>query len=178
MHTQTIQIMQEEIKDMAAEPFPLRQMGSASDGLLAYITAQNTSAAARWELGNRLMHDAERDMTTRPAFELAQQIREICHYADRANKPNLDSTENAIRFVDACPDNSLLLKSASYITDHATVMLKMIVGNIVSSVDIGEDSYTFAIVNPETMETEMGEGSASDMKSIKSFYKDLKRLAR
>lgn len=171
-------MMQEVTKDIAAEPISLRRTGSASEGLLAYITAQNASAAARWELGNRLMRDAERDMTVRPAFELVQQIREICHYAEGKNKPSLDTAENAIRFVNACPDNVLLLKSASYVTDHATVMLKIIVGDIVSSVDIGQDSYTFAIVNPDSLKTEMGEGSTSELNSFKSFYKILKRLVK
>ena len=170
--------MQEETKDMVAEPVSLRQMKSASEGLFAYIAAQKTSAAARWELGNRLMREAERDMTVRPAFELVQQIREICQYAEGTDKPNPDTTENAVCFVDACPNNKLLLKAASYITDHATVMLKINVNHIVSSVDIGQDSFTFAIINPETLETEMGEGSTADLKSIKSFYETLKRMAK
>ena len=40
------------------------------DGMLAYITDQNPSAALRWELGHRLIAETERDIQVRPAFEL------------------------------------------------------------------------------------------------------------
>lgn len=170
--------MQEETKDIAAEPIAIRQAGSVADGLLAYITAQNASAATRWELGNRLMHDAERDMATRPAFELSLQIREVSNHADSQCKPKSDVIENATRFVFSCPEDKLLTKAAAYVTNHATVMLKIIVGHIVSSVDIGVGSFTYAIVNPVSLATEMGEGLTDDLKAVDNFYSLLKQQSR
>ena len=53
-----------------SEPIAVISKQSGLDGMLAYITDQNPSAALRWELGHRLIAETERDIQVRPAFEL------------------------------------------------------------------------------------------------------------
>ena len=155
----------------AAEPVAVMRRQDSLDGMLAYITDQNPSAALRWELGHRLIAEAERDMQVRPAFELELQLRELQRQSGVKVKPDLDTFENAFIFLNACKDSSLLSKASVYLTDHATVMLKIIIGKTTSSVDIGCDEYTYAIVNTETVATKMGRGRTDDMKSMKDFFK-------
>ena len=162
--------MEEVDVAMASEPAATHLRASAFDGLLAYITAQHASAATRWELGNRLLRDAEHDMRVRPAFELTLQIKEVCGHATPQERPSLDAIENAISFVNARPSDSLLIKAGAYCSNHATVMLKLIVNNTVASVDIGSDSFSYAIVNPDTLNTEMGEGTMEEQDVVRQFY--------
>ncbi len=158
----------------AAEPVAVISRQSGLDGMLAYITNQNPSAALRWELGYRLIAEAEHDMQVRPAFELELQLRELQRQSDLQVKPDLDTFENAFIFLNACKDSSLLSKASVYLTDHATVMLKIIIGKTTSSVDIGCDEYTYAIVNTEKKKKKMGRGHTDDMKSMKDFFKALR----
>ena len=160
---------------VVAEPVAVINRQSGLDGMLAYITDQHPSAALRWELGHRLIAEAEHDMQVRPAFELELQLRELQHQTDLQVKPDLDTFENAFIFLNACKDSSLLTKASVYLTDHATVMLKIIIGKTTSSVDIGCDEYTYAIVNTETVATKMGRGRTDDMKSMKDFFKALRK---
>ena len=160
---------------VVAEPIAAVSRQSGLDGMLAYITDQHPSAALRWELGHRLIAEAEHDMQVRPAFELELQLRELQHQTDLQVKPDLDTFENAFIFLNACKDSSLLSKASVYLTDHATVMLKIIIGKTTSSVDIGCDEYTYAIVNTETVATKMGRGRTDDMKSMKDFFKALRK---
>ena len=160
---------------VVAEPIAAVSRQSGLDGMLAYITDQNPSAALRWELGHRLIAEAEHDMQVRPAFELELQLRELQRQSDLQVKPDLDTFENAFIFLNACKDSSLLSKASVYLTDHATVMLKIIIGTTTSSVDIGRDEYTYAIVNTETAATKMGRGRTDDMKSMKDFFNLLRK---
>ena len=54
-------------------------------------------------------------------------------------------------------------------------MLKIIIGETTSSVDIGKEEFTYAIVNIETTSTKIGRGRTDDMKAIKNFYNSLKK---
>ena len=168
-------ISQTENGQVVSEPVAAISRLSGLDGMLAYITDQNPSAALRWELGHRLIAEAEHDMQVRPAFELELQLRELQHQTDLQVKPDLDTFENAFIFINACKDSFLLSKASVYLTDHATVMLKIIIGKTTSSVDIGRDEYTYAIVNTETVATKMGRGRTDDMKSMKDFFKALRK---
>ena len=159
---------------VVAEPVATISRQSGLDGMLAYITDQNPSAALRWELGHRLIAEAERDMQVRPAFELELQLRELQRQPDLQVKPDMHTFENAFIFLNACKESSLLSKASVYLTDHATVMLKIIIGTTTSSVDIGRDEYTYAIVNTETAATKMGRGRTDDMKSMTDFFKSLR----
>jgi len=152
-----------------SEPIAVISKQSGLDGMLAYITDQNPSAALRWELGHRLIAEAERDMQVRPAFELELQLRELQRQSGVKVKPDLDTFENAFIFLNACKDSSLLSKASVYLTDHATVMLKIIIDKTTSSVDIGREEFTYAVVNTETVATKMGRGRTDDMKSMKDF---------
>jgi hypothetical protein len=160
---------------VVAEPVSVISRQSGLDGMLAYITDQNPSAALRWELGHRLIAEAEHDMQVRPTFELELQLRELQRQSDLQVKPDMDTFENAYIFLNACNDSSLLSRASVYLTDHATVMLKIIIGKSTSSVDIGRDEYTYAIVNTETVATKMGRGRTDDMKSMKDFFKALRK---
>ena len=154
-----------------AEPVAVMRRQDSLDGMLAYITDQKVSAALRWELGHRLITDAEHDMQVRPAFELELQLRELQRQVGVDVKPDFDTFENAFIFINACKDSSLLSKASVYLTDHATVMLKIIIDKTTSSVDIGRDEFTYAVVNTETVATKMGRGRTDDMKSMKDFFK-------
>lgn len=159
----------------AAEPVAVMRRQDALDGMLAYITDLNVSAALRWELGHRLIAEAEHDMQVRPVFELERQLHELQQQADSENKPSWDTFDNAFLFINACQDAALLTKASVYLTDHATIMLKIILGETTSSVDIGQKEFTFAIVNTNTTSTKMGRGHADDQKSMKAFFKSLSR---
>ena len=163
--------MEDNKTTMAAEPVAAIRRHDSLDGMLAYITDQKVSAALRWELGHRLIVEAERDMQVRPAFELVLQLREFQRKTDIENKPDCDTFENAYLFVNACKDPALLSKASVYLTDHATVMLKIIIGEFTSSVDIGRNEFTYAIVNTKTATSKIGRGLIDDAKAIKSFYK-------
>lgn len=84
-----------------------------------------------------------------------------------------DTFDNAFLFVGRCPNSVLLTKASVYITDHATVMLKVIIDDTTSSVDIGNMEFTYAIVNTKNVSTKMGKGSCCDLKAIKAFYNEL-----
>ena len=157
----------------ASEPVAVRRNQDSLDGMLAYITDQKVSAALRWELGHRLIVEAEHDMQVRPAFELELQLRELQSQIVSEVKPDLDTFENAFLFVNACKDPSLLSKASVYLTDHATVMLKIIIGESTSSVDIGRNEFTYAIVNTKTVATEMGRGRTDDMKTISGIVQHI-----
>ena len=159
----------------AAEPVAVMRRQDSLDGMLAYITDQNVSAALRWELGHRLITDAEHDMQVRPAFELELQLREFQRQTDLDVKPDFDTFENAYVFVDVCKDPSLLSKASVYLTDHATVMLKIIIGETTSSVDIGREEFTYAIVNTKMVNTRMGRGHTDDVQAMKEFYNLLRK---
>jgi hypothetical protein len=153
----------------AAEPVAVMRRQDSLDGMLAYITDQKVSAALRWELGHRLITDAEHDMQVRPAFELELQLRELQRQVGVDVKPDFDTFENAYLFLSVCKDPSLLSKASVYLTDHATVMLKIIIGETTSSVDIGREEFTYAIVNTKTAKTRMGRGLSDDEKTMKEF---------
>jgi hypothetical protein len=74
-----------------------------------------------------------------------------------------------------CKDPSLLSKASVYLTDHATVMLKIINGETTSSVDIGREEFTYAIVNTKTAYTRMGRGRTDDVKAMKQFFNLLRK---
>ena len=78
-------------------------------------------------------------------------------------------------FVNICKDPSLLSKASVYLTDHSTVMLKIIIGNTTSSVDIGREEFTYAIVNTKTAKTRMGRGHTDDIKTMKEFFNLLRK---
>lgn len=61
------------------------------------------------------------------------------------------------------------VKASVYLTDHATVMLKIILGETTSSVDIGREEFTYAIVNTKTANTRMGRGHTDDLKAMKDL---------
>ena len=90
-------------------------------------------------------------------------------------KPDLNTFENAYLFVDMCKDPSLLTKASVYLTDHATVMLKIIIGETTSSVDIGREEFTYAIVNTKTVNSQMGRGYTDDVKAMKEFFNLLRK---
>ena len=159
----------------AAEPVAVMRRQDSLDGMLAYITDQNVSAALRWELGHRLITDAEHDMQVRPAFELELQLRELQRQTGIDVKPDLDTFDNAYLFVNVCKDPSLLSKASVYLTDHATVMLKIIIGETTSSVDIGREEFTYAVVNTKTANTRMGRGHTDDLKAMKEFFISLQK---
>lgn len=91
------------------------------------------------------------------------------------NKPGFEIFENAYLFVNACKDSSLLSKASVYLTDHATVMLKIIIGESTSSVDIGRNEFSYAIVNMKTTTSKIGRGFTDDLKAIQRFYKELRK---
>jgi hypothetical protein len=159
----------------AAEPVAVMRRQDSLDGMLAFITDQNVSAALRWELGHRLIAEAEHDMQVRPAFELERQLHELQQQADPENKPSWETFDNAYLFINACQDEALLTKASVYLTDHATIMLKIILGETTSSVDIGQTEFTFAIVNTNTTSTNMGRGRTDDQKSMKAFFNSLSK---
>ncbi len=159
----------------AAEPVAVSTRHDCVDGMLAYISDQNVSAAMRWELGHRLIADAERDMQVRPAFELELQLRELQRQNDVKVKPDMETFDNAFLFVNACKDSSLLSKASVYLTDHATIMLKIINGDTTSSVDIGKTEFTYAIVDTAKVTTRMGRGLTDDVKVMKTFFKSLQK---
>ena len=109
------------------------------------------------------------DMQVRPAFELELQLRELQRQAGIDVKPDFDTFENAYLFVNVCKDPSLLSKASVYLTDHATVMLKIIIAETTSSVDIGREEFTYAIVNTKTVNTRMGRGHTDDLKAMKDL---------
>ena len=109
------------------------------------------------------------DMQVRPAFELELQLRELQRQAGIDVKPDFDTFENAYLFVNVCKDPSLLSKASVYLTDHATVMLKIIIAETTSSVDIGREEFTYAIVNTKTANTRMGRGHTDDLKAMKDL---------
>lgn len=157
---------------VAAEPVATCRQDSLS-GMLAYITSKNVSAALRRELGHRLIAGADHDMRVRPVFELELQLRELQRRKDLELMPDRETFDNAYLLIDACSDATLLSKASVYLTKHATLMLKIITGNTTSSVDIGRQEFTYAIVNTKTVATKMGKGRPDDMKAIKDFYKSL-----
>jgi len=157
-----------------AEPVAARQQDTL-DGMLSYITDQNISAALRYELGHRLILEAEHDMQVRPVFELQKQIRELQRKTSFNPLPHRDTFDNAFAFVEACRDESLVSKASVYLTDHATVMLKLILNDITSSVDIGRSEFTYSIVNTATAYTKMGRGGIEDLKTVKEYYNQLKK---
>lgn len=160
-----------------AEPVAVRPQ-DLLDGMLAYITDQNISAALRYELGHRLILGAEHDMQVRPVFELQRQIRELQRKTGLKARPHGDTFDNAFVFVDACRDESLISKASIYLTDHSTLMLKLILNDITSSVDIGKSEFTYSIVNTATTYTKMGRGTTDDVKSVKEYYNQLKKLKK
>ena len=115
------------------------------------------------------------DMQVRPAFELELQLRELQRQAGIDVKPDFDTFENAYLFVNVCKDPSLLSKASVYLTDHATVMLKIMIGETTSSVDIGREEFTYAIVNTKTVNTRMGRGHTDDLKAMKEFFNLLRK---
>ena len=115
-------------------------------------------------------HTSNIDDNSMKAFELELQLRELQRQTDLDVKPDLDTFENAYVFVDVCKDPSLLSKASVYLTDHATVMLKIIIGETTSSVDIGREEFTYAIVNTKTVNTRMGRGHTDDVQAMKEFF--------
>lgn len=109
-------------------------------------------------------------------FNLKQQILKLQNESDSDYKPVDNVFQNAIAFVDCCNDSSLLLKASAYLTDHATVVLKVVLGTVTSSIDIGRTEFTYSIVNTMTIQTLMGRGRFEDQDSIHSFYSQLKNL--
>lgn len=143
-----------------AEPVAVIRRQDSLDGMLAYISDQNVSAALRWELGHRLITDAEHDMQVRPAFELELQLRELQRQEGVDVKPDLDTFENTYLFVKVCKDPSLL---------------KIIIGETTSSVDIGREEFTYAIVDTKTVNSKMGRGHTDDIKAMKEFFNLLRK---
>ena len=103
------------------------------------------------------------------------QLRELQRQTGIDVKPDFDTFENAYLFVNVCKDPSLLSKASVYLTDHATVMLKIIIGETTSSVDIGREEFTYAIVNTKTAKTRMGRGHTDDKKAMKVFFNLLRK---
>ena len=165
---------EKEAPMLVSEPAVATLRENSVDGMLAYITDKHVSASLRRELGHRLIAEAERDMKVRPAFELELYLRELYSQNGDTSRLSVNILENAFNFVNACNDTTLLSKAAVYQTDHATIMLKIILGDITSSVDIGKSRFTYAIVNSLNASTAMGGGDIDDINLIKNFYRQLK----
>ena len=96
----------------------------------------------------------------------------------QTSRPHGETFDNAFVFVDTCRDESLVSKASAYLTDHATVMLKLVLDDITSSVDIGRSEFTYSIVNTVTAYTKMGRGNTDDLTSVNDYYNQLKKLKK
>lgn len=105
---------------------------------------------------------------------MENQIREMGARTDWMEgvlaKPSGFTVRNAISIIEGTPNTTFLEKIAPYPTDHATVMLKWIVGSVVATVDAGKDRFTYAIIDTVTAEGFSGEGSFKGTKDIEKFY--------
>ena len=160
--------------DVANEPISGSMVARNSvDGLMAYIMSVSPSVNTRRLLGHRLLEEAERD-TEHQKYKVENRIREMGAGTDWPKgvlvKPSGFAVRNAISFIESTPNATFLERIAPYPTDHATVLLKWIVGNIVATVDAGKDRFSYAIIDTVTTEGLSGEGSFKGTKDIEKFY--------
>ena len=143
------------------------------DGLMAYIMSVSPSVNTRRILGRRLIEDAERD-AEHLKYKVENNIRELSARTDWPDdvlaKPDGFAVRNAISIIEGAPNVIFLEKIAPYPTDHATVMLKCIVGSVAATVDAGKDRFTYAIIDTVTAKGLFGEGSFKGTKDIERFY--------
>lgn len=161
--------------DVANEPIAgvVIAARNSVDGLMAYIMSVSPSVNTRQVLGRRLLEDAERD-AEHLKYKVENHIRELGAKTDWSEgvlaKPSGFAVRNAISIIEGTPNATFLEKIAPYPTDHATVMLKWIVGSVVATVDAGKDRFTYAIIDTVTAEGLSGEGSFKGTKDIEKFY--------
>lgn len=160
--------------DVANEPIAgVIAARNSVDGLMAYIMSVSPSVNTRRILGQRLLEEAKRD-AEHLKHKVENQIRELGARTDWPEeilvKPSGFAVRNAISIIEGTPNATFLEKIAPYPTDHATVMLKWIVGSVVATVDAGKDRFTYAIIDTVTAEGLSGEGSFKGSKDIEQFY--------
>lgn len=162
---------QVHIADVANEPIAGSIAARNSvDGLMAYIMSVSPSVNTRRILGRRLLEEAERD-AEHQKYKVVSRIRELGAETDWPKgafvKPSGYAVLNAISIIEGAPNTTFLEKIAPYPTDHATIMLKWIVGNVVATVDAGKDRFSYAIIDTITAEGHSGEGSFKGTNDIK-----------
>ena len=164
------------IEDIACEPIGSVLANNSVDGLMAYIMSVSPSVTTRKILGRRLLDEADKEVEYL-RYKIENQIREMAsqHGFEHGGvkKPSGYAVRNAINMIECTQNVFFLEKVASYPTDHATVMLKWVVGKVVASVDAGNDRFSFAILNTSTAESTSGEGSFEGDKDIEHFFKQL-----
>jgi hypothetical protein len=171
---------QTQTANIASEPMGGLLAKNSVDGLMAYIMSVSPSVTTRRILGRRLLEEADRDADYLK-HKAESQIREMasrCEWNDSSvKKPSGHAVRNAIDMIEHTPNVTFLEKVASYPTDHATVMLKWVVGKVVASVDAGNDRFSFAILNTSTAESTSGEGTFMGSKDIDFFFRQLQTAA-
>ncbi len=162
-----------QIDDKVREPIGGVMARNSVDGLMAYIMSVSPSLTTRRMLGRRLLEEADRD-TEYLKYKAVSQIREMAsHHSwedDILKKPTGYAVRNAINVIELTPNVTFLEKVSSYPTDHATVLLKWVVGKVVASIDAGTDRFSYAILNTSTAESTSGEGTFEGNKDIELFY--------
>lgn len=161
---------------IASEPVGGTLAKNSVDGLMAYIMSVSPSVTTRRILGRRLLEEADRDADylKRKAESRIREIASQREWNDSGiKKPSGHAVRNAIDMIEHTPNVVFLEKVASYPTDHATIMLKWVVGKVVASVDAGNDRFSFAILNTSTAESTSGEGTFAGSKDIDSFFRQL-----
>ena len=167
---------QKQIANTACKPIGGVLAKNSVDGLMAYIMSVSPSVTTRRILGRRLLEEADRDADYLK-YKAESRIREMASRHEwndsGVKKPSGHAVRNAIDMIEHTPNVAFLEKVASYPTDHATVMLKWVVGKIVASVDAGNDRFSLAILNTSTAESTSGEGTFVGSKDIDFFFRQL-----
>ena len=165
-----------QMPDKVCEPIVGVLARNSVDGHMACIMSVSPSVTTRRMLGRRLLEAADKD-TEYLKYKAESQIREKASQKGwedgMIKKPSGYAVRNAINMIEYTPNVAFLEKVSSYPTDHATVMLKWVVGKVVASVDAGTDRFSFAILNTSTAECTSGEGSFEGNKDIDFFYRKL-----
>ena len=170
---------QNHIADVASEPVGVVAERNSVDGLMAYILSMSPSIMTRRVLGRRLIDEADREVE-RLKYKIESQIRELGSRQElligELVKPSGYAVRNAIDIIEAAPNTSFLERVSAYPTDHATVMLKWIVGNIVASVDAGKEKFTYAIIDKNSATGISGEGVLKSKGDVENFYQQFVSL--
>lgn len=90
-------------------------------------------------------------------------------------RPTDKVIDNTIDIISLCPFHNLLEKANVFLCNNGSIILKWNLGYKVASINIGTDSYSYAIVNIEQMKAEnMADSTMNDKSSISNFYQLLK----
>ena len=90
-------------------------------------------------------------------------------------RPTDKIINNTIGIINLCPFYNLLENVNVFLCQNGSVILKWTLGHKMASVNIGTNSYSYAVVNIKQMKAEnMADSTMDDKNSISSFYQLMK----